>query len=196
MLLLCSSANALDQERLWLPVKYHKYYLDLVEAAEAAERLDNCTEVLQGQMDFDQSQPDHPIFRILCRRHDGLSYNEMVDGLSKATLTTVIPTPRVLTPEEIEQQRLLEQKKLEEERQQRKAAFWARCEQEFKSQTEYMAQMVLLGEMPPEPTTFENSNAKFKFNFDAKDISGTPLKYRVSCSVNEDSVEVKIKPRR
>src|SRR5687768_15959346 len=95
-------AFALDSQRLWLPTRYQTLYLPLVKAAETAESLDRCVTVIEGTIDLEQSRPEHPIYRILCRQENGRTYNEMVDGLTFATLTTHQIVEPELTLEEQE----------------------------------------------------------------------------------------------
>ncbi|WP_075188355.1 hypothetical protein [Teredinibacter haidensis] len=182
-------AVAINEERLWLPAKYHKYYLDLKESAQAAENLDICVEVLRGTLDFEQSSKNRPIFRIQCRREDGLSYNEMVDGVSKETLTHKAPTEGPLSVKEVERLRMLEEK--------RKQDYRESCLDEFQKQTIFMLGLQLHTPEQANPLEFNDDSAVFIMEFDAKNIAGTPLKYRATCRVGTDkSAEVVIKPRK
>lgn len=70
-----ATASAVDDNRLWLPLKYQKYFLQLKAEAEAAEASEKCVEVLQGQLDVDTTTPDIPAFNIVCRDRNGRSYN-------------------------------------------------------------------------------------------------------------------------
>jgi len=181
-----SQVLAFDESRLWLPSKYHKLYLELKESAAAAEELDNCTEVLQGTIDLDQSMPEHPIFRILCRRPDGLSYNEMVDGLSKETLTTYIPPVVVMSEEDLERQRIEEQLRLEAEKERLKQEFRALCRARMEEKTQLMISLNHLTAKDVEPSQYDGDSAQFNFDFDAKDIAGKALHYRARCLIDED----------
>ena len=59
-LLLCSThSNAVDDSKLWLPSSHVTHFLQLKEAAEAAESLERCTKVLRGTIDFEQSRGGH-----------------------------------------------------------------------------------------------------------------------------------------
>lgn len=77
---------------LWLPRSKAKYYPSLITATKSALALPDCINVYEATIDLEQSQPEHPIFRINCIRENGKTYNEMVDGLTFEALTTVLPT--------------------------------------------------------------------------------------------------------
>lgn len=192
-----STVLALDESRLWLPSSSQKYYLDLIESAEAAEALEICTEVLKGTLDLERSEPDKPIFRIQCRRPDGLSYNEMVDGLTKETLTHQKPVIVELTEEELEQQRIEEEKRQAREREARKQQLQSDCNHVFDSETALMLKLERLTAAAVEPRSFDGEKAEFVIDFNAVSIDGKPLQYRATCSVATDSqAELIIKPRR
>lgn len=187
---------AVEENRLWLPVKYQGLYLPLKRAAQAAESLERCTKVLQGTIDREQSKPDHPIFRILCKQDSGLTYNEMVDGLTMETLTTIIPAEVVLTPEELEQQRIAEAKRLAEEREATKKRLFKLCDQAVKADAEFMNGLHWYYEDYIEPESFEDDVALFALDFDATNPDGKPLQYRAYCSVDGvEPAKLRIKKR-
>ncbi len=179
------TAWAVEDSRLWLPQKYQTRFLELKKAAEAAEALDRCTKVLRGTIDLDESRPEHPIYRILCRQEDMLSYNEMVDGLSFETLTTKIEIPTELTAEEIEAARLAEEKRLADERAARIARHWKACEVSLTQETRLFQKLKWLEDFPPEPVKSEPLYTKFSVDFDASNAMGQTLKYTASCKVEE-----------
>ena len=191
------SAVALDESRLWLPTKYHKLYLDLKESAMAAEKLDVCTEILRGSLDLDQSQPGKPIFIIRCRKADGRSYNEMVDGTTKETLTTKPVVIEVLSAEEVEQIRLAEEQRLAEQREKRKVRFRHLCLEKYKEKTALMIQMKPITPDNVEPIAYEGEAAEFNWDFDAWSLSGRKLQYRANCVISEGvepAVKLKARP--
>jgi len=201
MLFAATSAHGLDESRLWLPVKYQKLYLELKAAAEAAESLDNCSEVLKGVIDLERSEPEHPIFRILCRRPDGISYNEMVDGLSKETLTTQVVPERELTEEELEVLRLEEERRIAQERAHRKAQFNQACNTAFVEATGLMIDRQRLSPEKLEPVSFDDVQAVYRIAFNATSIGGAPLEYVAVCQVEMGDaealqVEIELKSRR
>ncbi|WP_339067266.1 hypothetical protein [Teredinibacter turnerae] len=75
MLTISSVAPAVDESRLWLPLKYQKYYLQLKTEAERAELSDRCVKVIRGELNFSKSTPSNPVFSIICRDQAGKSYN-------------------------------------------------------------------------------------------------------------------------
>lgn len=166
------SATALDEERLWLPTKYNTLFLELKDAALAAESLERCVTVLRGTIDIDQSRNGKPIFRILCRQSNGLSYNEMVDGVSMETLTTTAPVP--LTPEE---------------ERARQEALWLECKEEFDKKTRLMANKTFEQEpLAPITDILSEKAVLFTFDFTAEDMYGANLYYTARCTFDEAGI--------
>jgi len=163
------SLSALDENRLWLPKSYERIYLDLKRSAEAAESLDRCVTVLRGTIDFEQSTKAHPIFRIQCRQANGRTYNEMVNGITYETLTTVEETEDMVA------------EKLDIQKQ----AYWQQCNDAFVEKTRLFLDLSVLNEKP-EPEEFSLDHALFRILFDAKDMDGNQLKYKAVCSVKKD----------
>jgi hypothetical protein len=179
--LVVCQAYALDESRLWLAKNHEKLYLDLRAAAKSAEALERCVTVLRGTLDLEQSAPDHPIFRIQCRQENGRTYNEMVDGLSKETLTTKLEKPKELSEEDIAAQ---------------KQIFLDRCMQLFEAKTS-LFKALKLKEGKPEPESFTMQEAKYYLDFDAENVEGQPLSYRTICMVTGDlPPEIHIRKRR
>ncbi|MBC6905691.1 hypothetical protein DWB84_09505 [Saccharophagus sp. K07] len=174
-LLFTNAALALDKERLWLPVKYQSLYLSLVKAAETAETLDRCAAVVEGTLDIDQSTPDHPIYRILCRQDNGLTYNEMVDGLTFTTLTT---------PGANQGNRWLEY-------------VWKVCRNQLMERTSLMTELTWITDLrsPPQPDFWEGNKVQFVANFDARGVRGERLQYAAECTVSGGTAEVSIRKR-
>lgn len=192
-----SVASAVDSQRLWLPVKYQTRYLDLIRAAETAEAIDRCVSVVEGTLDLEQSQPQHPIYRILCRQENGRTYNEMVDGLTFATLTTPKIVEPVLTPEEQERMRQQEEVRRLAEIAHRKATAWQACRQELVNRTHLMMELHWAEDLdaPLEPTEFTAEAARFFVNFNARSMWGEPLRYTAECAYTADSAVVTLRKR-
>lgn len=183
MCALASSSAAVDESRLWLPVKDQIYYLQLKKAASAAEQLGRCTKVLEGTIDREQSKPEHPIFRILCMQATGRNYNEMVDGVTFETLTTYIPIVEEPT---------------EEEHESKKRIRFGLCHSALKSKTEFMTDLKWYFESYLEPTSYDGEVAVFQFDFDASNPSGDTLEYRAYCSsdaLTPPKIRIKKRPK-
>lgn len=186
----------LDESRLWLPSNYERVYLDLKASALAAEALERCSKVLRGTIDLRQSTDGHPIFRIQCRQPNGRTYNELVDGLTHETLTTVKVIEKALTPEELEARRLEALLKEQKVINDKKARFLLICLSEFKESTQLFIDLVLLNPNA-EPEEFELDKAKFYLDFNAKDVNDVDLEYRAICMVQEEEgAELHIRKRR
>jgi len=167
-----------DPRVLWLPKSYkRKHERKLIKAASVAAKLDECDTVLRGTLDFDNSTDDHPIYRILCRRADGSSYNEAVDGLTYETLTTRHVPLAVRMSKKIESLR-------------------GYCRQAIAKEVTMMQNLSWL-EKGREPVTVEEDIATFVFDFDATNEQLEPLYYRGTCNATiDDEVTVSIRTRR
>lgn len=189
LLLVALPSHSVDKSRLWLAISDQKYYLRLIQAAEAAESLARCTEVVEATLDSGQSRPGHPIFRILCLQPSGRSYNEMVDGLSFETLTTPKPVVVELTPEE--QQRLVELERLRELKaiEDRKDKLWQSCERALIEKTRMMIDIEWLQKDRPELDHFDDEGARFSSHFNARSLMGEPLRYTAVCDVTDEEVK-------
>ncbi len=189
--------HAIDTSKLWLPTRHAALFLELKRAAEAAEDLDRCVKLVGGTIDLDRSKQNHPIYRILCRQENGRTYNEMVDGVSFKTLTTVYVEPKQPTAEELEAARLSEEKRNEEERQARIDQLWVLCKAKLLQKTRLMDGLTWLTEFPPAPEVFEEDKVVFYLQFDAKSLEGLDLKYQARCHFSEeDRLRVKISGRK
>lgn len=80
----------LDENKLWLPLKYQKHHLPLLRAATVALAQPRCYEVKRGSLDLRQSEPKHAIYRFLCKQASGKTYTEVIDGV---TFESLVPRP-------------------------------------------------------------------------------------------------------
>lgn len=119
-LALTPRAWSLDDSRLWLPKEYRIHYIKLKEAALAAEALESCAEILRGTLDLDLSTPEQAYYRFLCRQPDGLTYTEIVDGVTLIPRSTAVEEPPPETP--IERERRLTREAAEAEQERKLAA--------------------------------------------------------------------------
>lgn len=187
-ILFCSNVFGLDESRLWLAKAHHKYHLDLVRAAHAAEALERCESVVEGTLDLEQSRPNHPYFRILCRQENGRSYNEMVDGLSFKTLTTVVVEKPEPTEEEIALLRAQEEARKQAELEDRKAMAWRACTEQLQQEARMMSDLVVITQAQPEPNSLTDSEIIFITAFDAKDMWGKKLQFQAICTVTDEGL--------
>lgn len=169
-----NTVNAVESDVLWLPKKYASHYENLIKAAEAAEAIDRCVEVVGATIDIEQSKPNHPKYRILCRQEDRRTYNEMVDGLSFDTLST---------PKE-------EEKALEKQIMQ-----WKLCRDALNEKTRLMSKLEVLTEERPDPTSFNEEQTHYIIDFNGESMSGAALKYRADCLVSGENVSIEVKRR-
>lgn len=186
ILLGASLCHALDDQRLWLPANHQRLFLDLKDAALAAETLTRCTTVLEGTIDLDESTHEHPIYRILCRQDDGLSYNELVDGLNFKTLTTkIIETPPP-TKEDLEALQAAEEKAKEQTRLAKLESLWRRCEEAINKKVALMNDVEWKSSLPAVARELSAGAIEFLMDFDAKSLQGAPLRYHARCQFLAD----------
>lgn len=190
-------AHGLDVNRLWLPIKYQTHYLSLVEAATVAEALERCVTVVEGTLDLEQSVPEHPIYRIQCRQANGRTYNEMVDGLSFDTLTTVEMIEPEPTEEELERLRIEEERRRQEEVARRKREAWQLCQSQLIERTQLMSELQWLADItgPLEPDSYSDEEVRFSVGFDARSMWREPLHYMAECSVSNGLADVVLRKR-
>ncbi len=198
MLLVAPSIGftEVDLDRLWIPAKHQTLFIDLKKAANAAESIRRCVTVLQGTLDLDHSSANHPVYRILCRQENGKSYNEMVDGITFETLTTVQEAIVPPTPEELERQRMEEERKKAEALDKRKERNWLLCLEEFDLKTKYMIELKRVQEERPEPDVIDDAKVEFTIDFNSHNTQGQLLKYKAFCHTVDEKVSFfKIKGR-
>ena len=183
--LLLFDLPAVEEKAYWLPNAYEKYYLILKKAANNAEALDRCVTVLSATLDLEQSRPDHPIFRILCKQENGVTYNEMVDGLSFKTLTTVVPDP-------------VELEKIEQKKREKSAAMqWQQCLESVEEKARLIQNSKIITRQKPDNLPDENGVTRYLIDFDGENMYGESLSYQVECLVSEtDAPKVKVYPRK
>ncbi len=193
---LASFSYSFDDKSLWLPGKYGSLFLDLKKAAQSAENLERCVTILRGTIDLDDSTSGHPVYRFLCRQSNGRTYNEMVDGLTFETLTTIIEVPVEPTAEELEALRLAEEKRKQEALDARILHLWSLCEAELALKVRLMNDIQWITEFPAVPDEITDESAVFTVDFDAKNVQGAALAYRAKCRFSEnDALNVRISAR-
>jgi hypothetical protein len=192
-----SIGHALDENRLWLPVRYQTLYLSLLKAASIAEELERCVDVVEGTLDLEQSETNHPIYRIQCRQENGWTYNEMVDGLSFATLTTVKVIEPELTAEEKEVLRVQEEIRRQEEIARQKQVAWQECRSQLLDRTRLMMNLIWQTEIEGlvEPEAYSEEEQRFSVDFDARSMWEEPLHYTADCTVRNGVAEVVLHKR-
>lgn len=77
---VCEPVFALQESRLWLPKKYQYLMPRLVNAANTVESSQDCVEVVDAQLDVGRSTDTLPVFRIICRNTQGVTYIVRISG--------------------------------------------------------------------------------------------------------------------
>lgn len=171
-----ATAYAVDDDKLWLPSQYSEHYLELQAAAVEVESRDRCVRVLRATIDIDLSMNGQRIYRVLCRRRNNKTFNELVDGPTK-----IILSEKKLTPEE------LEQRKLED---------WNLCIGAVKDKIRLMEGVEWLTTFPPVPDELVDERTRFTLDFDAQDMHGNALRYQAKCLVENGVVRADVDGRK
>ena len=196
----------MNEDRLWLPTSHEKLYLKLKSSADTVAELERCKVILRGTLDFEQSTAEIPIFRFLCRQENGRTYNELVDGNTGRALTTV-------AEQETEEDNLseAERQKMREQMEakainDRKIAFQTRCYKKTQRKISmFQSAQIYRDDEPLKQFEFDDVDENFVLrglkaiyqkDFDAKDIEGAGLEYRVVCELDNNGEErVRIEKR-
>ena len=174
---------ALDEERLWIPSNYKHLYLDLKKSAISVEASDSCETVLRGTLDFDASDlPDTPVFRILCRRSNGRTYNEMVVSQKFWTESNIeenkVKQDNALSLVQKNMQATCDMRLVEEteffNELKRNQAYFSMVEFDFSG---FSHKVVVL-----------NPRGVFLMDFDAMDMYGVKLEYRAVCYIESGTI--------
>ncbi len=197
LMALASFSHSFDDKSLWLPGKYGPLFLELKKAAQSAENLERCVTILRGTIDLDDSTSDHPVYRFLCRQANGRTYNEMVDGLTFETLTTVIELPVEPTAEDLEALRLEEEKRKQEARDARILKLSGLCQEGLALKVRLMKDVQWITAFPAVPDEISDESAIFTVDFNAKNVQGAALAYRAVCKFSEsDLLKTRISARK
>ena len=159
---------------LWLPKSYREFDLELIRAAKTTLLLDRCEEIKEGTIDLKQGSREHPIYRILCRQpggepYYGRTYNEMIDGLTFDTLVT----------QEIPEEVLMQRKE---------PSLAATCFEDVLAKTSMMNELEWQSPKRPEALELNDAYAIYRWDFNAKNLDGDELRYKVICHVGSGGV--------
>lgn len=220
-----SAAKVIDS-KLLLPASYRKYFSSLQRAAQLASETEQCKQFLQGGLQLDRSESNHPIFRILCRDKRGQSYALLVDGLSLMLIDETRPDGTISfvalqqeLDEARERQRILDERSAEQAlaeaarlediellraaqelarlENERKLALWNYCMQELKLRVRNMHSLVWLTQVMPEPQFDADNRLSYEIDFNAQDLYQKPLYYRAKCVIQDKTdYDLLIRPRR
>lgn len=220
------SAAKIADSKLLLPASYRKYFSSLQRATELAAETEQCKQFLQGGLQLDRSESNHPIFRILCRDERGQSYALLVDGLSLMLIDETRPGGTVSfaalqqeLDEARERQRLLDERSAKEAlaeatrledlellraaqelvrlENERKLALWNHCVQELKLRVQNMHSVVWLTQVMPDSQSDEDNRLSYQIDFNAQDLYQQPLYYRAECLIQDKAnYDLLIRPRR
>lgn len=174
--------SAIDDSRLWLPKNYEHYFSKLRRAARTAEKTDRCESVVRGQLHQERSRPDHPVYRIICRDIDRVTYSVLIDGLTYEDLTPADKRKNSLSAAQLQSMR--------------DDKYWEICQRELSARTGKMMGLTWLTEAMPAPDRSEALKEVFAVDFNAHDIQKQPLRYRAYCTFTREQESDDEKRRR
>jgi hypothetical protein len=188
----------LDDKVLWLPKSYQQYYIQLVNAAQAALAQERCIEVKRATLDLVQSTEAQPIYRVLCMQISGKTYTEIIDGSNYQSLTPE-PKPRIDKDSTLSDELTLDPAKACRQLLVKKTLLmidlrWLTLDPVL-VETKTTAMMVAETVTKDSPDyssseTVADASAAleekhYQWDFDAKTIEGKPLHFRGECIVSQ-----------
>ncbi len=204
-----------DENRMWLPLSYKRYFGQLKRATQAVANLERCSEVRSASLETNLSRKQAPVFKVVCRDNDKRTFAMKVDGNSQDILDSRFDGGRIsfadylaelefrrqekLRLEELRRQEQERQAELERQQaeQQRQEDCWQQCQALLAERTKHMRELTWLTTEMPEPDLSRPEHLIYRVDFDARDLRGRSLRYRATCDAQaEDKIEVKIRPRR
>ncbi len=204
-----------DENRMWLPLSYKRYFGQLKRATQSVANLERCSEVRSASLETNLSRKQLPVFKIVCRDNDKRTFAMKVDGSSQDILDSRFDGGRIsfadylaeLEFRRLEKLRLEELRRQEQERQaelerqqaeqQRQEDCWLQCQALLARRTKHMRELTWLTKEMPQPDLSRPEHLIYRVDFDARDLRGRTLRYRAICDAQgEDKIEVKIRPRR
>ncbi|GLS25241.1 hypothetical protein [Marinibactrum halimedae] len=166
-----------DSKRLWLPASYQYLLPQLRKAASIVEETPRCQKILRGERIEALSTDEHPMFRIICRDSNFMSYPVVVDGKTFAV-----------------QQNEDGGKKERHKRFNEK--YWAICTKALEQRASAMQNLKWHFPTEPKPTSLTTDLVTYELDFDATSVSGEALRYRGFCRFSSISeFEIDLKPR-
>lgn len=173
-----ANAEAISDAHLWLPGRYKQYLPNLNRAAVLIDEGERCEKVIRGELLESKSTLERPVFRIICRDSQQMTFVSLVDGISYIELQASGET------------RL--------QQNQRHLPNYARiCLNELKQKTATMINTRFPEGSGLQPSVIDEELIEFEVDFSAEAIEGAVLEYRGYChfeSLRDYSVVLKPRP--
>lgn len=177
--LVSTTAHAVKPGRLWLPKNYQYAMGKLENTAYLAGTTERCTEVVAGKIDHSKSSADNFHFVITCRDDKRRSFNMIYNYPADAGAPELV----------FEQQRPEPEPELaasEAEDGLSGDEAWLLCTEVLTKKTKNMIDVLTMDENPT-PGLVAQEVYHFTIPFEAKNPSGSRLKYNGLCEVLLDS---------
>jgi len=172
-----SSGAQTSKQNVWLPTSQKHHMDSLLRAVEIVQTQEKCVTVVRGELKESQSTPQRPVFRIICRDEQSLTYATLIDGVSLKELHA--------TGETLAEQNL------------RHVPQYSRlCLAQLKKEANSMLNPHWPEGVVLEPTYLDDRKIQFEVDFTAENLEAETLYYRGYCDFrNLQRLSVTIKPR-
>ena len=162
-------------KKLWLPTSQKQYMPNLFKAAELVQQQERCLSLVRGEYMSSHSSPGRPVFRVICRNENNLTFPILIDGISYDELH--------VTGETRLQQR------------QRHLPQYSRiCLTQLKIKANRMVNPHWPEGVVLEPVLLNDDAIHFEVDFTAESLRGVELEYRGYCyfsSLQQYSVDIR-----
>lgn len=165
-----TKALAVSDSRLWLPKKYITLQPRLKQIAELAAKREECVTVIRGELAFGRSKPGQPVFRIVCRNQQSLSFAiySYLDESGVDKLDIKEPNKNIDPPiDEVIGRRL--------------------CYIAAKDKAANLIKPKVLINPDLKPYINDSQESVFYIDVNAESLSATPLQFGVICTIQPDS---------
>lgn len=181
LLLLFNTSQA--DVHMWLPVSYQEKEDELSKAVDMIMDTERCERALKATISQDRSTVEHPVFKILCKDKDGVTYWELVDGINFAMIDDFLPGTDAYKAAAAEKKLKLKN-------------MWRTCISMMDEQYINFSNVRVLTKKQPTEIYKPDKSIHFYVDFDAVSSFGEGLKYSADCIFNDNSnYHVRLRPR-
>lgn len=180
LLLLFNTSQA--DVYMWLPLSYQEKDADLSKAVDIIMDTERCERALKATISQDRSTIAHPVFKVLCRDNEGVTYWELVDGVSLTVIKDSVPG--------VDAEKVAADKKLKLKN------MWRTCSSMMDEQYLSFLNVKVLTKQQPMEIVKPDKSTHFYVDFDAVSSFGESLRYTADCIFNDNSnYHVRLRPR-
>lgn len=171
-ILLCffvhKQAFAVPDTRLWLPKKFIALKPRLKKIAELADQREDCASVIRAELAFSRSKPGLPVFRVVCRNQESLSFAiySYMDESGEDKLEADEDEEMSLPMDEVIARRL--------------------CYIAVRDEAANLIKPKVIVDPDLKPYTNEVNESYFYIEVDAESLSAEPLEFGAVCIIQPD----------